>query len=100
MLFHPGFSHRSGENGNWPGRGVGLDVVKANLNALNGEIEIESTSGKGTKFTLKVPLTLIISPGAVRALAERRISRLPLAVVEEIRRLRADEIEDGPAENC
>jgi len=50
------------------GRGVGLDVVRSNLNALNGEIEVNSAAGSGTKFTLKVPLTLIISPGAFRAL--------------------------------
>jgi len=61
MLFHPGFSTAPVKT-ELAGRGVGLDVVRANLNALNGEIEIESTRGKGTKFTLKVPLTLIISP--------------------------------------
>jgi len=56
------------------GRGVGLDVVRANLNALNGEIDIQSTSGKGTKFTLKVPLTLIILRLCL-CVAARRISR-------------------------
>src|SRR5436853_5298412 len=61
MLFHPGFSTAPVKT-ELAGRGVGLDVVRANLNALNGEIDIQSTSGKGTKFTLKVPLTLIISP--------------------------------------
>jgi chemosensory pili system protein ChpA (sensor histidine kinase/response regulator) len=92
MLFHPGFSTAPVKT-ELAGRGVGLDVVRANLNALNGEIEIESTSGKGTKFTLKVPLTLIISPALFVRCGTTNFA-LPLAVVEEIRRLRADEIED------
>jgi len=92
ILFHPGFSTASAKT-ELAGRGVGLDVVRANLNALNGEIEIESTSGKGTKFTLKVPLTLIISPALFVRCGTTNFA-LPLAVVEEIRRLRADEIED------
>ena len=61
MLFHPGFSTAPMKT-ELAGRGVGLDVVRANLNLLNGEIEIQSTANVGTKFILKVPLTLIISP--------------------------------------
>jgi chemosensory pili system protein ChpA (sensor histidine kinase/response regulator) len=92
MLFHPGFSTAPVKT-ELAGRGVGLDVVRANLNTLNGEIDIQSKTGEGTKFTLKVPLTLIISPALfVRCGASNYA--LPLAVVEEIRRLRADEIED------
>src|SRR5258706_20254 len=75
------------------GSGVGLDVVRANLNTLNGEIEINSAPGQGTKFTLKVPLTLIISPALFVRCGTANFA-LPLAVVEEIRRIRADEIED------
>jgi chemosensory pili system protein ChpA (sensor histidine kinase/response regulator) len=92
MLFHPGFSTASIKT-ELAGRGVGLDVVRANLTALNGEIDIQSTSGAGTKFTLKVPLTLIISPALFVRCGATSFA-LPLAVVEEIRRLRADEIED------
>jgi chemosensory pili system protein ChpA (sensor histidine kinase/response regulator) len=92
MLFHPGFSTAPIKT-ELAGRGVGLDVVRANLNSLNGEIDIQSTSGKGTKFTLKVPLTLIISPALFVRCGTTNFA-LPLAVVEEIRRLRADEIED------
>ncbi|GAC1620817.1 MAG: hybrid sensor histidine kinase/response regulator [Candidatus Acidiferrum sp.] len=92
MLFHPGFSTAAVKT-ELAGRGVGLDVVRSNLNALNGEIEIESTTGQGTKFTLKVPLTLIISPALFVRCGTSHFA-LPLAVVEEIRRLRADEIED------
>jgi chemosensory pili system protein ChpA (sensor histidine kinase/response regulator) len=92
MLFHPGFSTAPVKT-ELAGRGVGLDVVRANLNALNGEIEIQSITGRGTKFTLKVPLTLIISPALFVRCGSTNFA-LPLAVVEEIRRLRADEIED------
>jgi chemosensory pili system protein ChpA (sensor histidine kinase/response regulator) len=92
MLFHPGFSTAPAKT-ELAGRGVGLDVVRANLNMLNGEIDIQSTRGQGTKFTLKVPLTLIISPALFVRCGGTNFA-LPLAVVEEIRRLRADEIED------
>jgi chemosensory pili system protein ChpA (sensor histidine kinase/response regulator) len=92
MLFHPGFSTAPAKT-ELAGRGVGLDVVRANLSALNGDVEIESTRGQGTKFTLKVPLTLIISPALFVRCGGVSFA-LPLAVVEEIRRIRADEIED------
>ncbi len=92
MLFHPGFSTATVKT-ELAGRGVGLDVVRSNLNALNGEIEVQSTRGQGTQFTLKVPLTLIISPALFVRCGSSHFA-LPLAVVEEIRRIRADEIED------
>ncbi|HLZ12222.1 MAG TPA: response regulator [Candidatus Acidoferrum sp.] len=92
MIFHPGFSTAASKT-ELAGRGVGLDVVRANLNTLNGEIEIHSTPGQGTKFTLKVPLTLIISPALFVRCGTANFA-LPLPVVEEIRRIRADEIED------
>jgi len=92
MLFHPGFTTAPSKT-ELAGRGVGLDVVRANLNVLNGEIEINSATGRGTKFILKVPLTLIISPALFVRCGTANFA-LPLAVVEEIRRIRADEIED------
>ena len=75
------------------GRGVGLDVVRANVHALNGEIEVRSEPGHGATFTVKVPLTLIISQ-ALFVRCGTSVFALPLAVVEEIRRLKPDEIED------
>jgi chemosensory pili system protein ChpA (sensor histidine kinase/response regulator) len=92
MLFHPGLSTAASKT-ELAGRGVGLDVVRSNLNQLNGEIEIQSTAGVGTKFILRVPLTLIISPALFVRCGTTHFA-LPLPVVEEIRRLRADEIED------
>ncbi|HEY6272939.1 MAG TPA: response regulator [Terriglobales bacterium] len=92
FLFRPGFSTapRATE---LAGRGVGLDVVRSNLALLNGEIEVESEKGRGTRFTLKVPLTLIISQ-ALFVRCGKTMFALPLAFVEEIRRLKTNEMED------
>jgi len=92
LLFHPGFSTAPRKT-ELAGRGVGLDVVKANIAALNGEIEIDTEKGRGSRFTLKVPLTLIISQALFVRCGEYTFA-LPLAFVEEIRRMRADDIEE------
>jgi chemotaxis protein histidine kinase CheA/ActR/RegA family two-component response regulator len=92
FLFRPGFSTASRKT-ELAGRGVGLDVVRANLAALNGEIAVDTEKGAGTRFTLKVPLTLVIT----QALFLRNgpwVFGIPLACVEEIRRVRASEIEN------
>jgi chemosensory pili system protein ChpA (sensor histidine kinase/response regulator) len=92
FLFRPGFSTASSTS-ELAGRGVGLDVVRSNVHALNGEVEVRSDQGRGACFTVKVPLTLIISQ-ALFVRCGKSAFALPLAVVEEIRRLRPDEIED------
>jgi chemosensory pili system protein ChpA (sensor histidine kinase/response regulator) len=92
FLFRPGFSTASSMS-ELAGRGVGLDVVRANVHALNGEIEVRSETGRGARFTVKVPLTLIISQ-ALFIRCGTSVFAFPLAVVDEIRRLRPEEIED------
>jgi len=92
LLFQPGFSTAPRKT-ELAGRGVGLDVVKSNLALLNGEIEIETQKGLGTRFTLKVPLTLIISQ-ALFVRCGNSMFALPLSFVEEIRRLKINEIEE------
>jgi chemosensory pili system protein ChpA (sensor histidine kinase/response regulator) len=92
FLFRPGFTTASTMT-ELAGRGVGLDVVRANVHALNGEIEVRSELGRGACFTVKVPLTLIISQ-ALFVRCGSAVFALPLAVVEEIRRLKPSEIED------
>jgi chemosensory pili system protein ChpA (sensor histidine kinase/response regulator) len=92
LLFLPGFS-TAHEKTELAGRGVGLDVVKSNLDALNGEVEVRSDVGQGSCFTLKVPLTLIISQ-ALFVRCNTSLFALPLGFVEEIRRLRPEEIEE------
>jgi len=92
LLFRPGFS-TSSRRTELAGRGVGLDVVQTNLTNLNGEIEIETEKGIGTRFTLKVPLTLIISQ-ALFVMCGAQTFAFPLGFVEEIRRIRPSEIEE------
>ncbi len=92
FLFRPGFSTASSTS-ELAGRGVGLDVVRANVHALNGEVEVQSEKGAGACFTVKVPLTLIISQ-ALFVRCGKSTFAFPLAVVEEIRRLRPEQIED------
>ncbi|MGC2209356.1 MAG: hybrid sensor histidine kinase/response regulator [Candidatus Korobacteraceae bacterium] len=92
LLFRPGFS-TSPRRTELAGRGVGLDVVQANLANLNGEIEIETEKGFGTRFTLKVPLTLIISQALFVQCGQQTFA-FPLGFVEEIRRIRPSEIEE------
>ena len=92
LLFRPGFTTASSMT-ELAGRGVGLDVVRANVHALNGEIEVRSEPGRGACFTVKVPLTLIISQ-ALFVRCGSAVFALPLAVIEEIRRLKPAEIED------
>lgn len=92
LLFTPGFSTVS-EKTELAGRGVGLDVVKSSVDALNGEVEVRSEIHLGACFTLKVPLTLIISQ-ALFVRCGTSVFALPLAFVEEIRRVRPAEIED------
>ena len=91
-LFRPGFSTASSRT-ELAGRGVGLDVVRSNVHALNGEIDVRSELGRGACFTVKVPLTLIISQ-ALFVRCGKSTYALPLTFVEEIRRLRPEEIED------
>jgi len=92
LLFQPGFSTAPRKT-ELAGRGVGLDVVKSNLAQLNGEIEVETEKARGTRFTLKVPLTLIISQ-ALFVRCGNTMFALPLAFVEEIRRLKTSEMEE------
>ena len=92
LLFRPGFSTAERRT-ELAGRGVGLDVVRSNVTSLNGEIEVETEKGIGTRFTLKVPLTLIISQALFVQCGEQTFA-FPLAFVEEIRRIRPNEIEE------
>ncbi len=67
------------------GRGVGMDVVRSNVEALGGRVEIHSVPGEGTSFTMALPLTLAILDGMIVRLADQRFV-LPLAnVVETVR---------------
>ena len=84
LIFRPGFS-TADKITDVSGRGVGMDVVKRNIEALGGGVGIQSTEGQGSKLTLKLPLTLAIIDGmTVRVSNENYIIPL-ISVTESIR---------------
>lgn len=82
LIFMPGFSTKT-EISDISGRGVGMDVVKTRITQMNGTVEVDSIRGRGTKITLKVPLTLAIMPTLMIKL-ENQAFALPLSSVVEI----------------
>jgi len=87
LIFEPGFSTADAVS-NLSGRGVGMDVVRRNIEALRGSIEIESAPGAGTTVRIRLPLTLAIIDGFVVGLGAARYV-LPLDVVVECMELSA-----------
>lgn len=82
LIFLPGFS-TADQVGDQAGRGVGMDVVKRVIESMNGQIDIETELGIGTKFTLSLPFTLLISTALlVRVGAERYA--IPLSSIREV----------------
>ena len=82
FIFVPGFS-TADQIDDQAGRGVGMDVVKRVIESMNGHIDVESVRGVGTKFTLSLPLTLLIATALmVRAGSERYA--IPLPAVREV----------------
>ncbi len=73
------------------GRGVGMDVVKTNLDRLGGKVEIESEPGKGTLFRIKLPLTLAIIPSLILTVQGERFA-LPQINVVELLHIRAEQV--------
>ncbi len=90
IIMTPGFS-TSKEVTTTSGRGVGMDVVKKNIEKLNGTVEVDSKATAGTRIRIKIPLTLAI----IQALLVKvggEVFTIPLSVVEETLRVREDEI--------
>lgn len=75
------------------GRGVGMDVVKTNIEFLKGEIEVDSVPGQGTCFRLKLPLTLAIIDGLVVRLASGDRFVIPLSQIDELVEVGKDQVE-------
>ncbi|MDO8347199.1 MAG: chemotaxis protein CheA [Rugosibacter sp.] len=82
LIFLPGFSTKDVAS-DVSGRGVGMDVVKTNIQKLNGSIEIKSAPGKGSTFIISLPLTLAILPVLLVQLGHQPFS-VPLSMVREI----------------
>ncbi len=97
LIFAPGFSTAAKVTG-VSGRGVGMDVVKKSIDALQGTIDIASEKGRGTTVTLKLPLTLAIIDGLLVRI-EGAFFVMPLSAVEECVELSREEAEKSHGHN-
>ncbi|MEA4882361.1 MAG: chemotaxis protein CheA [Clostridia bacterium] len=91
LIFAPGLSTAEVVD-EVSGRGVGMDIVRKNIERLNGSVSIDSVPGKGATFTVKLPLTLAIIRALLVALVNRMYA-VPLASVVEIRRVELGDIQ-------
>src|SRR5574343_1315053 len=82
LIFLPGFSAKD-QISSVSGRGVGMDVVRTNIQKLNGRIDINSVQGEGTRISISLPLTLAILPVLVVRACNQPFA-VPLAMVREI----------------
>ncbi len=83
LIFHPGFSTAKKVT-ELSGRGVGMDVVRKNIEAMRGRVSITSTPGKGTAFKLMLPLTLAIIDGMLVACGQERYIIPTLTIIESV----------------
>ena len=84
LIFEPGFSTAK-QITDVSGRGVGMDVVKRNIEALRGAVDIRSEKGKGSVFTIRLPLTLAVIDGMVVRVGQERYVLPTLSIVTSIR---------------
>jgi len=90
LIFHPGLSTAETIS-DVSGRGVGMDVVKKNIKALGGNIDVQTTEGAGTSFTIRLPLTLAILDGQlVRVGTETYI--IPLVSIVESLQIKPEHV--------
>lgn len=92
LIFMPGFSTKD-QISNVSGRGVGMDVVRTNIQKLNGRIDINSMPGEGTKISISLPLTLAILPVLVVRLEDQPFA-VPLAMVREIIPIKPNDVQE------
>lgn len=93
LIFYPGFSTAAVVT-DVSGRGVGMDVVRKNIESLRGEIDIDSVKGKGTTLTLKLPLTLSIIDGLLVEIAGTNYV-VPLSVVDKCYEVKYEALENN-----
>ncbi|WP_034985264.1 chemotaxis protein CheA, partial [Laribacter hongkongensis] len=92
LIFLPGFSTKD-QISSVSGRGVGMDVVRTNIQKLNGRIDISSAPNEGTKISISLPLTLAILPVLVVKVCNQPFA-VPLAMVREIIPFSSDSIQE------
>ena len=90
LIFDPGFSTAKKVT-NISGRGVGLDVVKRQVEKLNGSVTVSSVHGKGTRFTIKLPLTLAIIQGLLVRVG-KEVYSIPITSVIESHRIKPSDV--------
>ncbi|BBI35755.1 chemotaxis protein CheA [Cohnella abietis] len=90
LVFHPGLSTAS-KVSDISGRGVGMDIVRAGIERMNGRIDITTIKGQGTQFNIRLPLTLAIITGLMVKVSESTFI-IPMSNVAEIVRLEPEEI--------
>lgn len=90
LIFMPGFSTAE-KITNVSGRGVGLDVVKTMIDKLNGTVNVTTEKGKGSKFCIRLPLTLAIIQGLLVKVG-REVYSIPIASVIESHRVKKEDI--------
>jgi two-component system chemotaxis sensor kinase CheA len=93
LIFLPGFSTAEKVT-NVSGRGVGMDVVKTNVEKIGGTVDVQSTLGRGTTVRVKIPLTLAIIPALVVTCGGDRYA-IPQVSLLELVRLKTDEVGKG-----
>nr|WP_017942872.1 MULTISPECIES: Hpt domain-containing protein [unclassified Thioalkalivibrio] len=97
LILQSGFS-TAAEVSQVAGRGVGLDVVNSDVKQLGGTLDIQSTPGKGSRFTMRLPFTLAISQALLVQVGEETFA-VPMASVEGVVRARAEEIDPREGES-
>jgi two-component system, chemotaxis family, sensor kinase CheA len=83
FIFEPGFSTAAKLTG-VSGRGVGMDVVRSNIESIGGSVSLSSVEGGGSRFSLRIPLTLAIAPALIVKVGDQRFALPQSAVVEAV----------------
>lgn len=96
LIFRPGFS-TAAKVSKVSGRGVGMDVVSTQLARINGRIEIKTEKGVGTKFVIRLPLTLAIAQALIVKVKDQEMA-VPMSLVEETTRFSARDIQRAAGE--
>ena len=92
-LFHPSFSTREDVSA-ISGRGVGLDVVRRNIQDLRGSVQMQNKPGQGVTFEFQIPFTLSVNRAAIVSVAGREFA-VPLQDIQQVKRYGAAELETG-----
>ncbi|HUO94600.1 MAG TPA: Hpt domain-containing protein, partial [Steroidobacteraceae bacterium] len=98
LILEPGFSTASSVT-HAAGRGVGMDVVATEIKRLGGALQMDTTTGRGTKFTIRLPFTLAVSQALIVRVADEFYA-LPLPTVESVVRLPRGEVQQHLGDNA